>query len=81
MEGLCVIMHVSELASAQVEVDVAQSSDAVASQITARALVRVDASKKLSFDKNKFSAAVRDELDFPVSVAKRVVTKEELASA
>jgi hypothetical protein len=82
IDDLCVVMHASKpvIINAQVEVEVMQSSDAHASQITARALVRVDASKKLAFDKNKFSVSIRNDLDFPISVAKRVVSKEELAS-
>ena len=74
---LCEIMH-SEVCNAQIEVEVMPSTEDAMSQITARALVRGDARKKLSFDKNRFTAMIRDEVDFAVTIAKRAISKEEL---
>jgi hypothetical protein len=76
---LCEIMH-SDVCNAQVEVEVMPSTEDAISQITARALVRGDALKKLTFDKNRFTAMIRADVDFPVAIAKRAISKEELAA-
>lgn len=75
------VLHCPDLSSARVEVEVMQCEPASFSPVTARAIVRVESPKKLTFDKNTFSTLVRAELPFPVAISKRAVPKEELEAA
>ena len=60
--------------NARVEVEVVQTD---MSAVCARVVVQADADGKLAFDKNAFSSMIRSELDFPVNITKRSVSKDE----
>lgn len=73
------VLHCPEITDPRVEVEVAQSEpESTHCPVVARCVVQADAPKKLSFDKNLFTAMVRgQDLPFNVTITKRMVAKDE----
>ena len=73
------ILHSIEISDPRVEVEVAQSEpESIQCPVVARCVVQAEAPKKLTFDKNLFTAMVRgQELPFAVTITKRMVAKDE----
>ena len=69
---LASLTRAKDLHNAKVEVEVAQSESSETATVIARAIVQVDASDKVAFDKNMFTSMMRAALPFPVSISKRV---------
>lgn len=77
-ETLLRLLKTKTLARATVEVEVRQTEPKAVAPIVASAVLDLDAASKVNFDKNSFSAMIREALDFPVKISKRAIGKEEL---
>lgn len=77
-ETLLKLIKSKSFSRATVEVEVRQTEQKAVAPIIASAIVDVDTPGKVNFDKNSFSAMIRDALGFPVKISKRAIGKEEL---
>jgi len=72
------ITHYNGISTATVEVDVVQKEDASDSEVIARAILMMEAPQRVGFDKNIFTAMVKNAVDVPVKVGKRAMPRDEL---
>lgn len=71
------LAHATTLSDARVELEISQVQQAPSSPVIARAVVQAESAESMRFDKTLFTAMLRTELPWAVTITKRAVPKDE----